>query len=289
MEDITIKFIFTKGSDAGLRTIILTLLAIALMILDSRVAAITQVRAALSMPLVPLQYAVSWPIEFFDSLGGSISSRNVLVKENLDLKAEQLQLKAQVQRLLALELENNQLKALMSSSAEVQGKVLVAQLLAVATEPYINQVLLNKGSKDNVFIGQPVLDANGVMGQIIQVDPLTSRVLLINDPHSGVPVQVARNGIRAIAVGDAMTGQLRLMHVPQTADVRAGDMLITSGLGDHFPEGYPVGQVVSVIKDPGLQFATIAVRPAAHLDRSRGVLLVWPPPNKPAINNKGKA
>lgn len=256
------------------------------MILDNRVAAVSQVRAVLSMPLVPLQYAVSWPIEFFDHLGGSISSRDALLKENLNLKAEQLRLKAQVQRLRALELENNQLKALMSSSAEVQGKVLIAQLLSVATEPFVNQVLLDKGSNDGVYVGQPVLDANGVMGKVIQVSPLTSRVLLINDRHSGVPVQVARNGIRAIAVGDAFTGELRLMHVPQTADVRPGDMLITSGLGDHFPEGYPVGQVTSVEKDPGLQFATIAIEPTAHLDRSRGVLLVWP--NKMIANNKVK-
>lgn len=256
------------------------------MILDNRVAAVSQVRAALSMPLAPLQYIVSWPIQFFDDIGGSLGSRDSLIKENLALKAEQLQLKVKVQRLQALELENNQLKALMSSSAQVQGKVLVAQLLAVATEPFVNQVLLDKGSKDSVFIGQPVLDANGVMGQVIQVGPLTSRVLLINDAHSGVPVQVARNGIRAIAVGDAYTGQLRLMHVPQTADVRVGDMLITSGLGDHFPEGYPVGQVLKVVKDPGLQFAVITVDPAAHLDRSRGVLLVWP--NKIIPTNKVK-
>jgi rod shape-determining protein MreC len=257
------------------------------MILDSRGAAMNQVRAILSMPLAPLQYIVSWPIQFFENLGGSISSRDALIKENLNLKAEQLQLKAQVQRLRALELENNQLKALMSSSAEVQGKVLVAQILAVATEPFINQVVLDKGSQDNVFLGQPVLDANGVMGQVIHVGPITSRVLLINDPHSGVPVQVARNGIRAIAVGDAYTGQLRLMHVPQTADVRAGDMLITSGLGDYYPEGYPVGQVLTVVKDPGLQFATIVVNPVAHLDRSRGVLLVWP--NKIIPNNRVKS
>ena len=257
------------------------------MILDNRVAAVSQLRAAISMPLVPLQYAVSWPIQFFDHVGGSISSRDALIQENLDLKADQLLLRAQVQRLRALELENTQLKALMSSSVEVQGKVLIAQLLAVATEPFINQVLLDKGSKDGVYVGQPVLDANGVMGQVIQVGPLTSRVLLINDAHSGVPVQVARNGIRAIAVGDAYTGQLRLMHVPQTADVRIGDMLITSGLGQHFPEGYPVGQVTAVIKDPGLQFATIAVAAAAHLDRSRGVLLVWP--NKVIPTNKVKS
>jgi rod shape-determining protein MreC len=153
---------------------------------------------------------------------------------------------------------------------------LVAQLLAVATDPFVKQVVLDKGHKDKVFVGQPVLDAYGVMGQVIQVGPLTSRVLLISDSHSGVPVQVARNGVRAIAVGDAYTGKLRLMNVQHTVDIRPGDVLITSGLGQNYPEGYPVGQVTHVSKDPGLQFVTIAVEPAAHLDRSRGVLLVWP-------------
>lgn len=246
------------------------------MILDQRVTAVTQIRSALSLPLAPLQYLVSWPIEMVDNIRDTFSSHDALVKENLALKASQLRLKAQVQRLLAIELENNQLKALMQSSAQVQGQVLIAQLLAVATDPFVNQVILDKGHKDKVFVGQPVLDAHGVMGQVIQVGALTSRILLINDSHSGVPVQVARNGIRAIAVGDSYTGKLRLMNVQQTADVRVGDVLITSGLGEHYPEGYPVGQVTSVDRDPGLQFATIGVEPAAHLDRSRGVLLVWP-------------
>lgn len=269
--------------------LILVLLAITLMILDKRVTAISQVRAALSMPLAPLQYAVSWPIQMFDKIRDTMSTHDALVKENLDLKATQLRLKAQVQRLLAIELENNQLKALMRSSSQVQGKILIAQLLAVATDPFTNQVVLDKGSRDNVYVGQPVLDANGVMGQVIQVGPLTSRVLLINDAHSGVPVQIARNGIRAIVVGDAYSGKLRLMNIQQTADVKVGDVLITSGLGEYYPEGYPVGRVNSVVKDPGLQFATITVDPAAHLDRSRGVLLIWPPAKVAQNNNKAKA
>lgn len=259
------------------------------MILDQRVAALNQVRAALSMPLAPLQYLVSWPIQMFDKVRDTMSTHDALVKENLDLKATQLRLKAQVQRLLAIEIENNQLKTLMRSSAQLQGKILVAQLLAVATDPFTNQVVLDKGTRDSVYVGQPVLDANGVMGQIIQVGPLTSRVLLINDPHSGVPVQVARNGVRAIAVGDAYSGKLRLMHVQQTADVKSGDVLITSGLGEHFPEGYPVGKVLNVLKDPGLQFSIITVDPAAHLDRSRGVLLVWPPAKVAQNNDKAKS
>ncbi len=246
------------------------------MILDKHVAAMAQLRAALSVPLASLQYMVSWPIELVDKIHDTVSTHDSLVQENLDLKAEQLMLRAQVQRLVAIESENNQLKALVQSSVQLKSKVVIAQLLAVSADPFLKQVILNKGSHDNVFVGQPVLDANGVMGQVTQVDPLTSRILLINDVHSGLSVQVVRNGVRAIAVGDMYSGQLHLLNVPQTADIQSGDVLITSGLGEHFPEGYPVGRVTMVTKDPGLQFATITVSPAAHLDRSRGVLLVWP-------------
>lgn len=256
--------------------LLLSALAIALMVFDKRADTFAQLRMALSVPLSPLQNIVNWPLQLANNLQTSFSSHDQLVKENLDLKAEQLLLKAQMQRLMALETENNQLKALLRSSTEVQGKVLVARLLSIATDPFVNQVTIDKSSRDNLFVGQPVLDANGVMGQIIYVGPLSSKVLLINDPHSGVPVQVTRNGVRAIAVGDAYTGKLRLANVPQTTDIRTGDVLITSGLGENYPEGYPVGHVSSVIKDPGLQFMTIIVEPSARLDRSREVLLVWP-------------
>jgi len=233
---------------------ILVVLSIALMVLDKRVAGTAQLRSALSMPLAPIQYLVSYPIQLIDNLSSTISTHDALVKENLDLKAEHLLLKAQVQRLLSIESENNQLKALFSTSTKVQGKILIGQIMAVDTEPFNNQATLDKGSTDGLFVGQPVLDANGVMGQLVQVGPLTSKILLVNDSHSGVPVQNARNGIRAIAVGDNYSGKLRLVNVPQTADFKAGDMLVTSGLGEHYPEGYPVGVVLSVTKDPGLQF-----------------------------------
>lgn len=251
-------------------------LAILLMVLDHRNTGVQQIRAVLSMPLSLLEYVVSWPVNMIDQMGNMVSTHNALVDENVNLKAEQLLLKAQVQRLLAIESENNQLKALLRSSAQVHGKVLIAQLLAVDTDPFVNQVVLDKGFSEGVFVGQPVLDANGVMGKIIQVGPLTSRVLLVNDIHSGVPVQDARNDVRAITMGDSYSGKLRLVNVPQTVDIKVGDMLVTSGLGEHYPAGYPVGQVVSVVRDPGMQFATIEVQPSAHLDRSRQVLLVWP-------------
>jgi rod shape-determining protein MreC len=261
----------------------LVVLSITLMALDTRVAAVSRVRQALSVTLLPLQYVVSEPIKLVAKINTMVSSHDSLVQENIDLKAQQLLLKAQVQRLLAIESENNQLKALMQSSTQVQGKVLIAQLLSVDSDPFIHQVLLDKGSREGVFIGQPVLDSNGVLGKIIQVSPFSSRVLLINDPHSGLPIQVTRNGVRAIAMGDGYTGKLRVVNVTQTTDIKKGDMLVTSGLGDQFPEGYPVGVVSSVVKDPGLQFATINVEPSAHLDRARQVLLVWPNRSVPPI------
>lgn len=267
---------FSKDSQPGFRTVFWVGLAILLMIVDQRGSSVQQLRAALSMPLSLMQYAVSWPVQIIDKMGNVVSTHDALVRENLNLKSDELLLKAQVQRLLAIESENNQLKALLRSSAQVRGKVLIAQLLAVDTDPFVNQVVLDKGARDGVFVGQPVLDANGVMGKIIQVGPVTSRVLLVNDTHSGVPVQNTRNGIRAIVVGDSYTGKLRLMNVPQTVDIKVGDMLITSGLGENYPAGYPVGQVISVVRDPGFQFSDIVVQPNAHPDRSRQVLLVWP-------------
>ncbi len=260
-------------------------LAIIMMVLDQRAGCVQQLRSALSMPLSLLEYVVSWPVQLIDKMGAVVSTHDALINENINLRSEQLLLKAQVQRLLAIESENNQLKALLRSSAQVRGKVLIAQLLAVDTDPFVNQVLLDKGFNDGVFVGQPVLDANGVMGKVIQVGPLTSRVLLINDTHSGIPIQNTRNGIRAIAVGDSYTGKLKLINVPQTVDVKTGDMLVTSGLGEHYPAGYPVGEVISVVKDPGMQFSTIEIQPSAHTDRSRQVLLVWPNQNQKVVDS----
>jgi rod shape-determining protein MreC len=250
-------------------------MSIAFMVMDKRLEAFASIRAAMSLPLAPIQYIVSWPTTFIDNLKSVISTHDDLINENLSLKAEQLLLRSQLQRLIAIETENNYLKALLQSSRQVKGKTLIAELLAVDFEPFVNQVILNKGTRDGVYAGQPVLDATGVMGQIVQVGPITSRVLLINDPHSGVAVQDARNGTRAIAVGDTYSGKLRLMYVPNTADIKVDDIFLTSGLGDHYPEGYPVGRVRSVNKDPARQFAEVYIQPSAHLDSSRQVLLIW--------------
>lgn len=263
------------------------MLAIVLMVVDKRSMLLTQLRSALSVPLASLQYVVSWPVNLIDNAAQMISAHDALIKENLHLKADQLLLRAQVQRLIAIESENNQLKALSNSSTQIQGRTEIGQLLAVDTDFFTHQAVLDKGSQDNIYIGQPVLDAGGLMGQVIQVGGVTSRILLINDPHSGVPVQDTRNGIRAIAMGDSYSGKLRLMNIPQTADIRISDVFITSGLGRNYPEGYPVGHVVDIKHDPATSFSIITLEPDAHLDQSRQVLLVWP--NKMVSTHQTKA
>ncbi|MBX3709804.1 MAG: rod shape-determining protein MreC [Gammaproteobacteria bacterium] len=269
------RSIFHRESQPGLRAILLIFLSVALMVMDKRMEAFALIRAALSLPLAPLQYVVSWPTNFIDNVKSAISTHDDLVNENLSLKAEQLLLRSQLQRLIAIESENNYLKALFQSSKQVKGKTLIAELLAVDFEPFVNQVVLNKGTRDGVFVGQPVLDATGIMGQVVSAGPITSRVLLINDPRSGIAVQNVRNGVRAIATGDSYSGKLRLMYVPNTADITVGDVFLSSGLGDRYPEGYPVGKVISANKDPAHQFAEVYLQPSARLDSSRQVLLIW--------------
>ena len=245
------------------------------MVMDKRSENFAYIRSSLSLPIAPLQYLVNTPIQFIHYLGNMISTQDYLIKENNQLKADQLWLRSQLQRLMAIESENNYLKSLQQFSKQVKGRSLVSELLNVDTEPFMHQVILDKGSIDKVYLGQPVLDANGVMGQVIEVGPTTSRVLLISDPRSGIAVQNARNGIRAIAGGDSYSDKLHLMYIAKTADIKMGDIFLTSGLGDRYPEGYPVGKVISIIKDTGEQFATITLQPSAHLTSSRQVLLIW--------------
>lgn len=266
---------FTRNSQASIRAIFLIILSIVIMVVDRRSESFAHLRNAFTLPLAPLQYVVSWPAKVFHNVSRLISTQDHLIRENTQLKPDQLILHSRLQRLLAIESENNYLKALLQSSKQVKSKSLIAELLAVDSEPFVRQVVLDKGSKDGVYVGQPVLDASGVMGQVTQVGLATSRVLLINDPHTGIAVENARNGSRAVAMGDSYSGKLRLMYVPKTVDIQIGDVFMTSGLGDHYPEGYPVGKVLSINKDPTKQFAEIILQPSAHLDSSRQVLLVW--------------
>ncbi len=223
----------------------------------------------------PLQFAAHSPVAAARWLDEALTSRNELQQRNAALSQENLLLKARQQQHEALESENMRLRDLLGSSLKIGDRVLIAELLAVDLDPYRQQVLINKGSSSGVFVGQPVLDANAVMGQVVEVNPLTATVLLITDASHSLPVQVNRNGLRCIAEGVGLINRLELSHIPHNADIREGDLLVTSGLGGRFPPGYPVARVTDVKSEQGKPFATVVATPTARLDRSREMLLVW--------------
>ena len=268
--------IFRQSSGLTGRLIVALSLSIALMILDKPPSHIAVIKEALNTLVMPINDAVTVPINIARTLGKNFSSYQTVLKENTNLKAEQLLLRAQVQQEIALEKENKQLRALLKSSPRPDVKVGVAPLLAIANNPYVREITLGRGAQKGVYVGQPVLDATGVMGQVIAVNPLSARVLLLTDPRSAIPVQDSRTGDRAILIGSGDANRLWLKDVPVTTDIAVGDVLITSGLGERYPEGYPVGKVVSKSQLPGGRFSQVAVAPSAAFSKSRLVLLLWP-------------
>jgi rod shape-determining protein MreC len=180
-----------------------------------------------------------------------------------------------MQKLAALTEQNVRLRELLNSSALVNEKVEVAELIGMDPNPFTHRIIINKGERDGVVLGQPVLDARGLMGQVVELMPYTSRVLLLTDTTHSIPVQVNRNGLRAIASGTGNPERLELRHVADTADIKEGDLLVSSGLGQRFPAGYPVATVKEVIHDSGQPFAIVRAVPTAALNRSRYLLLVF--------------
>jgi rod shape-determining protein MreC len=253
-------------------------LSILLMTVDHRQHHLDSLRSALSVMVYPLQLLVDLPNSASQWFHESLSSRRALQEENASLRTQQLVLNTQLQKLEALEAENVRLRALLDSSFQVgKRSMLIAALLSVDMDPYRHQIEINKGSLDRLFEGQPLLDSQGVVGQLIHVGPFTSTAMLITDASHAIPVQVNRNGLRTIALGTGNIDRLELPHIPNNADIRIGDLLVTSGLGGRFPHGYPVAEVTEVEQDPGRAFSHVIARPRALLDRSREVLLVWPP------------
>jgi len=250
-------------------------LAIALMVADARVATLQPLLSYLSLILTPIYYAADVPVRLWDTAYQQVSSRADLLAENERLRAEALLTQRKLQKLATLTEQNVRLRELLNSSSLVDERVLVAELVGVDPNPYTQRVLINKGERDGVFLGQPVLDATGLMGQVVEVMPFNARVLLITDSSHSLPVQVNRNGLRAIASGAGNNEWLELRFVGDTADIRVDDILVSSGLGQRFPAGYPVGRVISVEQDPAQPFADVKVAPTAQLNRSRYMLLVF--------------
>lgn len=252
------------------------ILSAVLMVMDHRYQSLHTLRSGLSILVYPLHVVVELPGSVSEWFSESLATRRELQEENASLRMQQYMQKAQMQKLAALEAENMRLRGLLGSSFEVGEKRQIAELLSVNLDPYKHQIVINKGELNDVYPGQPVLDAEGIMGQVVHASPLSSTVVLITDTSHAIPVQVNRNGLRTIAIGSGTINRLELPYLPNNADIQPGDLLITSGLGGVFPPGYPVAKVDAVKNDPGYSFANIVATPTAQLNRSREVLLVWP-------------
>jgi rod shape-determining protein MreC len=247
----------------------------ALLTTEHRSQRLDPLRAALSFFVDPIKYLVDFPSLLLKQTSESINTYAELKKENDGLREQQLVHQTRLLKFAALEKENIRLRALLENSFKLGEQVLVAELLSVKTAPYEHIVLVNKGTRFGVHQQQPVLDANGVVGQVFRALPFSSEIMLITDPNHAIPVQVNRNGLLTIAVGSGQLNRLILPFLPNNADIRPGDLLITSGLGGTFPQGYPVAVVDEFTSQPNKPFANITATPKAHLDRNRELMIVW--------------
>ncbi len=247
----------------------------ALLVADLRYSGLATVRSAIDTLLTPIYLIADIPSAVSDWQDNTIRSRQRLLEDNDRLRRENLVLQGRSQQLASMQADNTRLRALLNSTALLRDDVLVSEIIGVSPDPVRHQLVLDKGAEAKVYEGQPLIDAQGLMGQVVEVGVTTSRVLLVTDPRHSVPVQVNRNGVRAVAEGIGSLDRLAVNHVTATTDIKPGDLLVTSGLGGRFPIGYPVAIVSAVERNPGEAFARIVATPTAALDRARHALLVF--------------
>jgi len=267
--------IIGRGPPLVATFITLAIASIALMVTDQRYDQLERVRGWLTAAAYPVQVAVDTPFRAWNWLTGSFADRDRLRQQNLEVTARLRLANLQLQRFAAIEEENRRLRDMRENSAGVAERVLVASILNVDLDPFRHRVLLDKGATDGVFKGQAVLDADGIFGQVAQVHAKTAEVILISDAEHAIPVQSNRSGLRTIAVGTGDSERLSLPFVTVEADLKQGDLLLSTGMGGVFPPGYPIAEVTQVVRNASTTFALVDARPTARLDRDREVLLVW--------------
>lgn len=252
----------------------LGLVAVALIVINIYTDWLQPLRDRAASLAAPFYWITGTPGRVGDWAEERLRTREELEEENGRLKRQLLLLEQRSQLLAAVKAENTQLKELMNSADTVDERVLVAQIIGVSPDPLEHVLLIDKGRSDGVEMGTPIMDATGLLGQVIEAGPISSRVLLITDASHAIPVQVLRNSVRAVAEGTGDLYRLKLRHLANTSDIREGDLLLSSGLGGRFPAGYPVGEVIAVKRDPGRAFAEAEVQPRGRMNRSRFVLAV---------------
>lgn len=259
----------------GLRWLLLAGLSILLMVIDHREQHLDTLRKAIGATVYPLRVIVDAPVSSWQWLKSTTSSRNALLLENSRLHTERLLTNARLQRFAALEAENARLRSMLEATTRVRDRARVAEIMSVSGNPFRHAIVIDKGQTDGVYEGQAIIDADGVVGQVIEAGILSSQALLISDPDHALPVELNRNGLRTIAFGTGEYARLDLPFLPNNADIEEGDLLVTSGLGGAFPAGYPVGIVTSVTRVPEEPFARVAATPSAALDQVREIMLIW--------------
>ncbi len=270
------KLIFGRGPSLQLRLFFALVLSASLMLADSRLDAFSQVRYFLNSLVAPLQYTANLPRSMFDGMYERLNTRKTIIENNDALKLELLRLKSDLLLLGQYKEENTRLRNLLGSPYVRDEKKMVTEVMAVDSSPYTHQIVIDKGRSDGVYEGQPVINEKGIVGQVTFVAANNSRVLLLTDSNNSIPVQVMRNDIRIIASGNGDIDSIQLEHVPTSTDIQTGDLLVTSGLGGRYPEGYPVAYVTKVENDNRRPFAQIAAQPVVEFERLRYLLLVWP-------------
>jgi rod shape-determining protein MreC len=267
--------IIGRGPPLGAAFFFLAVLSVVVMVLDHRSGYLQTARLWMSAAVNPIYTVVQAPSQFWDWLTESFADRSRLRTENERLDQQLRQTRTQLLRYEALNEENRRLREIREASQGVGERTLIAEIINVDITPFRHLVLINKGADDGVTRGQPVVDAFGVVGQVMQLGKSTATLILITDAEHAIPVQVNRNGIRSIAVGTGQYGKMSLPYMTVESDVRVGDLLVSSGLDQIFPAGYPVATVTKVETNPTETFALVEAKPLAQLDRAREVLLLW--------------
>ncbi len=282
----------TRGRIApGLKIVVLIAVSIALIVIDQTHDSLAPVRNTLAVAMAPIQTAAGLPGQALAYLQ-RFFNRSGLIERNEQLARQVLRLQGRLQRFAALKAENKRIRALLDSANALEQNVRIARILTVSPDPYRQYVKLNKGSAAGVFAGQALIDAHGIMGQIIRVTPVSARAVLISNANASIPVAINLTGLATIAQGTGRVDALSLPFLTRHADIKIGDLLISSGLGGHYPAGYPVATVSRIAYRPGTAFLRVTARPTAHLDRGREVLLVWnrhTAPNHPQTASQAMA
>ena len=269
----------------GVRVLTLMALSILLMVLDHKQDHLKTVRRAIDVAVYPIQVIVDAPFRLWEWLSESTADRNKLQLEVGRLQAERLLTRAQLQQLTTLRAENDRLRDLLEARARIRDEIRVAQIMAVDPNPYRHNIVIDIGTRDGIYDGQAIIDADGVVGQVLETGLTSSQAILISDPSHALPVEVNRNGLRTIAYGTGKFDRLDIPFLPNNADIREGDLLVTSGLGGEFPAGYPVAVVGSINRIPQAPFADISARPSSALDQVREVMVIWSTDNAPVAND----